>query len=125
MCEKGAVIEYLKHFAANLLAGIMHGLIGFSIALIIASFIPVQIPVNNFTDLILFSFTVGAGSGILGSILAVEKGGGDFKAGRVLKFVRKAAYPENRSNGKAYTISRRFNLSIHRKKSWQDYIFYV
>jgi len=125
MCERGAVKEYLIHFTANLLAGIMHGLIGFSIALIIGSFIPVQIPINNFTDLMLFSFTVGAGAGILGSVLAVESGGEQFKAGRVIRFVRNAAYPKDRNNGRAYTISRRFNLSIHRKKSWQDYIFYV
>lgn len=126
MTEKEAVREYLKHFTANAAAGILHGLIGFSVALIIGAFIPVQIPINSLQSLIYFSLTIGAGAGILGSILAVESTNEDnFKATRVLKFIRNAFYPSERNNGNQYTISDTFNLTIHRKKSWQDYIFYV
>lgn len=125
MCSKEAVIEYLKHFAANAAAGILHGLIGFSIALIIGAFIPVQIPVNTLTDLTKFAGVVGTGAGVLGSVLAVESDGSTFKAGRVVRFVRNTAYPSERDNGGKHAISTRLGLYITSKKAWQDYIFYV
>lgn len=123
--QKQAALEYCKHFTANMAAGIMHGLIGFSIALIIAAFIPVQIPVQTFKQLVSFAFTVGVGSGILGSVLAVESDGSTFKANRVVTFVRDAVYPSERNNGASYTISPSLGLYINKKKSWQDYIFYI
>lgn len=125
MCQKQAIYEWAKHFTANVAAGILHGLIGFSIALIIGAFIPVQIPINTYYDLMYFALTVGTGAGVLGSVLAVESEGDKFKATRVLRFVRTAAYPEYRNNGASYTISHGLGLVIHRKKAWQDYIFYI
>ena len=124
MCTKKAVKEYLKHFAANAAAGMMHGLIGFSAALIIAAFIPVQIPVNTLYDLVGFAGTVGLGAGILGSVLAVESDGSTFKATRVITFIREAAYPSDRDNGGKHVVSQHLGLYISSKKSWQDYIFY-
>jgi len=125
MCERNALKEWLKHFAANTVAGILHGLIGFSIALILGAFIPVQIPINTFQQLLGFALTVGAGAGVLGSVLAVESDGSDFKATRVIKFVRRAAYPSSRNNGSRYNVSTRLGWTIPSKKSWQDYIFYI
>jgi len=126
MTEKKAVIEYLKHFAANAAAGILHGLIGFSVALILGAFIPVQVPVNSLHSLIMFSLTVGAGAGVLGSVLAIDsENDTHFKATRVIKFVKDSFYPSERKNGSQYTVSDTFNLTISRKKSWQDYIFYI
>jgi len=125
MAEKKAVIEACKHFGANLVAGILHSLIGFSISLIIAAFIPVQIPINSMQQLLGFAGAVGIGSGILGAVLAVENNGEDFQATRVLKFVRGAFYPSDRNNGGEYTISSSLGLTIHSKKAWQDYIFYI
>jgi len=121
MTQAGAIKEWLKHFAANAIAGILHGLIGFGIALVLASFVPVQIPINSFQQLIHFALTVGAGAGILGSVLAVST----FKANRVLHFVREAVYPSDRNNGSRYTVSTSMGLSIPSKKAWQDYIFYI
>jgi len=125
MTQAGAIKEWLKHFAANAVAGILHGLIGFGVALVLASFVPVQIPINSFQQLIHFALTVSAGSVILGSVLAVESDGSTFKANRVFHFVREAVYPSDRNNGSRYTISTSFGLSIASKKSWQDYIFYI
>lgn len=125
MCQTGAIKEWFKHFAANLVAGALHSLIGFSVALIIGAFIPVQIPIETFRHLLTFAATVGVGSGILGSVLAVESDGDQFQATRVLKFVREAFYPSDRNNGRRYTISTRFGLSIASKKGWQDYVFYI
>jgi len=125
MAQKEAVIETLKHFGANLVAGILHSLIGFSISLIIGAFIPVQVPINTIQQLIGFAGAVGLGSGILGAVLAVENEGDDFQATRVLRFVREAVYPSSRNNGSKYTLSTSLGWTIHRKKAWQDYIFYI
>lgn len=126
MCSRKAFKEWLKHFTANAIAGVFHGLIGFSVALIIGAFIPVQIPIESMQQLIGFALTVGAGSGILGATLAVESEDEDkFKAGRVIKFIREAVYPTSRNNGARYTISGRYGLSIPSKKSWHDYILYI
>jgi len=123
MCEKEAVIELAKHFGANLVAGILHALIGFSIALIAGAFIPVQIPINSLNALLGFAATVGLGAGLLGMVLAVEDDGDEFKATRVLKFVKQAAYPESRRNGSQHQIYGR--LMISSKLSWQDYVLYI
>lgn len=124
MCTKEAIYEWAKHFTANLAAGMLHGLIGFSIALILGAFIPVQIPIDSLQQLLTFALTVGAGAGVLGSVLAVETDGSKFKATRVIEFIRRAAYPSSRNNGSTHTLSSRLGLVIHKKKSWQDYIFY-
>jgi len=123
MCQKKAVIEYLKHFAANMAVGILNFFLGFGIALIIGAVIPVQVPIDSLWQLIRFSFVIGVGSGIVGSVLAVESNG-KFKATKVIDFIRDEVYPEERNNGASYTLIRSWNLTIHRKKSWQDYILY-
>jgi len=123
MCEKEAVIELAKHFGANLVAGILHALIGFSIALIAGAFIPVQIPINSLNALLGFASTVGLGAGLLGMVLAVENDSSEFKATRVFRFVREAVYPESRRNGSQHRIFG--GLMISSKLSWQDYVLYI
>lgn len=124
MTQKQAVIETLKHFAANTAVGVLNFMLGFGIALMIGAFIPVNIPIDSLTELIKFASVVGAGSGLVGSALAVESDGSHFKATRVLSFIRDNVYPPERNNGAKYNISSYCGLSIHRKKSWQDYIMY-
>jgi len=125
MTELNAIKETAKHFAANLVAGMLHGLIGFGAALILGATVPVPIDIVTLKDLMWYSVTVGSGAGVLGAVLAVQaEAENKFKAGRVIKFVREVFYPAETENGGQYILSSSCSLSVKSRKTWLDYVLY-
>lgn len=127
-----AMRELVKHGAANFA---FHGVIGWAVATALAFVDPLAsaltIEIATFIDALLFGGLMGAVTGLLGMMLAIEKmDETDFNRFAVANFL-KSLYTKSgadksqflgEKNGKRAVLSRRFGLCVAAKQNFKEYL---